>query len=181
MTRPPRFDGHGNVRCSACTRYRPGDEFGWPPSLKGRPTSYCHGCQRILDRMRWRGERRARANAQRLIHQKRQQQGERQERIAVVQGAILTLRKRGLTKTDVARLADTTLQSLLFWERGDRAPTSAVVERFLIVLRETAHLPLGTEPAYRRRLPHPELDALLERCRPKVLAFPVRSRWKDVA
>jgi hypothetical protein len=118
VTRKQRFDGHGTVHCSACNRYRPGDEFGWPPSLKGRPTAYCHGCQRVLDRLRWRGE---------------------------------------------------------------RAPTSAVVERFIVLLRETAHLPPGKEPAYRRRLPHPELDALLERCRPKVLAFPVRSRWKDAA
>lgn len=181
MKQKPRFDGHGNVHCSACNRYRPGDEFGYPPSLKGRPTAYCHGCQRILDRMRWRGERRAVANVQRVVNKRRERQGARRERIGLVKNAILTLRKRGLTKSEIAKLTQTSSVNLLVWERGERLPDPHVAERFLVVLHETAHLPLGKEPAYRRRLPHPELAVLLERCRPKVLAFPVRSRWKAAA
>lgn len=179
--RHKRVNGSGLVRCSACRRWQDPSEYGYPPSLKGRPTAYCHGCQRELDRMRWRGERRAKGNADRVVRQRRERRGQKQERRSLVKGAILTIRRRGLTKAEICKLADIPFTTLLDLERGDRMPTPAMAERFVVVLGETAYLPLGKEPAFRRRLPHPDLDALIARCRPRVLAFPVRSRWKEAA
>lgn len=181
MKRLPRINGHGLVRCVACERWLDPTEFGYPPSLGGKPTSYCHGCQREIDRMRWRGDRREIANRQRIVHQRRQQQAERAGRIRFVQGAIRTLRRRGLTKSDIVKLIETSWTGLLSWERGDTMPVPQIAERFVVLLHETAYLPLATNPVIGRRLPHPDFDALMERCRPQVLAFPVRSRWKDAS
>lgn len=178
--RLPRFDGHGRVRCSACERYLDPGEFGYPPSLKGRPTAYCHGCQRGIDRMRWRGERRERGNRRRSALQRREYCEGRRSRLATVQGAILTLRRRGFTKAEIVKLTDSSFGNLLKWEAGEAIPTRGIVRRFLVVLAETRHFPLG-EPVYRRRLPHPELAGLLERIGPKVSAIPVRSRWNSGA
>jgi hypothetical protein len=181
VKRASRFNGSGLVRCSACERWQDPSEYGYPSSLNGLPTAYCHGCQREIDRLRWRGERRATSNASRLVRQRKEQRGVRQERTRFVAGAILTLRRRGLTKAEIVKLAGISWTALLDLERRERTPTPAMAERFVVVLRETAYLPLSKEPVYRRRLPHPDLDALLARCRPRVLAFPLRSRWKEAA
>jgi hypothetical protein len=181
MSRSPRINGHGLVRCSACQRWQDRSEYGYPPSLKGRPTAYCHTCQREIDRLRWRGERRELGNHRRVVQKRTERQGNRQERTRFVKNAILTLRRRGLTKAEIVKLADVTWPRLLVWERGDALPDPQVAKRFVVLLRETAYLPLAKEPVYRRRLPHPDFDTLMERCRPKVLAFPMRSRWKEVA
>ena len=76
----------------------------------------------------------------------------------------------------MARLADVSLPSLLDWERQARRVTPAVVDRFAVLVRETSGYRAG-EPPVRRRLPHPDYAMLMERCRPLVLAHPVRSSW----
>lgn len=131
--------------------------------------------------MRWRGDRREKANADRVAAKRREQQGRRAEQGSLVRGAILTIRRRGLTKSEIVRLVDTSFTSLLNWERGEQTPTTQIVERFIALLRETSYLPLGDEPEFRRRLPHPDFEMLMERMQPKVIAFPVRSRWKVAA
>jgi transcriptional regulator with XRE-family HTH domain len=178
VKRLPRINGHGLVRCSACNRWQDPSEYGYPPSLNGRPTAYCHGCQREIDRVRWRGERREKSNRTRIERKRTQRRCARMERKSFVKTSILTLRRRGLTKSEIVKLADVSFASFLHWERGNRLPDPQIAERFVILLRETSYLPIASDPVYRRRLPHPDLDALLERCRPKMLAFPVRSRWK---
>lgn len=172
----PRFDGHGNAWCHHCNRYRAVETFPPHPSKPG-PWPYCFTCRRELDRLRWTGERRQRMNRQRVENQRRQSARERAERSEFVARAIVTLRRRGLTKSEIAKLADVSIQGVLKWERRDRPPTPAVAERFSIVLHATSHLPIGADSCCRRRLPHPELPALLARCRPLVAAFPVRTRW----
>lgn len=177
---PPRINARGDVHCRACHRYLPGYCFREVayPSLGGRPRSwsYCLPCTRQIDRERWTGARRAKENASRLVRQRRHQAAARMERSGTVRGAIRTLRLRGLTKTAIARLSRTSLPSVLTWERGGRVPTTAVVSRFLVVLRETAYLDRGDKLAYRRRLPHPDFDDLLWSCR-TVERFRVKNTW----
>jgi transcriptional regulator with XRE-family HTH domain len=177
--RPRRYDGHGNVFCHHCKQYRAADHFTWmtSPSLnRPRYSAYCRDCARELDRLRWCGERRRRNNASRTARQRRQKDREYRERTAFVANAILTLRKRGLTKADICRLAQVSFSSLLLWERRDRRPLPNVAERFVVLLRATAELPEG-EPAYRRRLPHPAFDELLAATEGAIAALPVRNRW----
>lgn len=177
----PRYDGHGNVYCHNCATYLPASAFAWrtAPSLdRPRYSSYCRPCQRMLDRLRWSGERRQRNNASRLIRQKRQQQREQRERREFVAHAITVLRRRGLTMTDISKLAGVSVEAVAAWERNRRQVTPPVAERIAVVLRETAYLPIGDTPAYRRRLPHPDLPRLLDRCRSQVERYPVRSRWR---
>lgn len=174
----PRYDGHGNAWCCNCQHYRAVEVFPPHPQKPG-PWPYCVECRRAIDRGRWVGERRQRLNRRRVENQRKQATRARTERAEFVAGAILTLRRRGLTKSEIARLMATCLPSLLAWERRVRPPTPAIAGRIGIVLQETAHLSLGAEPCLRRRLPHPEWPELLARCRPRMAAFPVRTRWKQ--
>jgi hypothetical protein len=179
-----RYNARGEVWCNHCKRYRSREDFKPHPSREGQFWSYCRDCTREIDRMRWRGERRERTNRQRLVRQRKQQAARRTERIDLVANAIATLLRRGLTKSEICRLAGVTLTSLLAWERKERRVTTNVTGRFVLVLRETAHLPLGEpRPRHDRWHPHPELPALVERIAPKLVAFPLRSRWrgKDAA
>ncbi|HEY7119667.1 MAG TPA: helix-turn-helix transcriptional regulator [Tepidisphaeraceae bacterium] len=179
-----RINARGHIYCFNCKQYLPGERFTfahYPSWNKSRYWSSCRECTNELDRLRWSGKRRADNNQQRLVRQRREHASARLERTRFVAGAILLLRKRGLTKTEIAQLADVSLSSILDWERHLRRVTPAVAKRFGVLLSETRHLPTGKEPCYRRRLPHPELGDLLQRCRPQVRAFPVRSRWKVAA
>lgn len=179
--RPPRVNARGDLFCFHCQRYQHPSAFRLcsPPSWpRPRYLSYCRECEAALNRLRWRGERRERQLRQRAERKRRQRQAQQRERREFVASAILILRRRGLTKMEIARLAGVSLQSLLRWERQQRRPDPSVAERFVILLRETAHLPLGDQPAYRRRRPHPELPALLARTGPQLARFPVRSKWR---
>ncbi len=180
----PRVNTRGDVWCFSCRQYLPSLRFRRHPS---RPAwwSYCRDCTRAIDRQRTRcipGTPEWRAATEGRVRRKRRQRArERRGRVFFVRDAILLLRRRGFTKTEVAKLAGVSLGSLLKWEGGETVPDPNVAERFVVVLRETGHLPAGPTPEARRRLPHPELPTLLARCGPLVAAFPVRSRWKEAA
>jgi hypothetical protein len=131
--------------------------------------------------MRWRGERREKHNRTRPVRQKRQQQAARTEKTDYAVNALLTLRKRGLTKADITRLTGLSLTSVLEIERRERRGTAPVVERLTLALLETAHMPTGKKPAFRRRLPLPGFGELVARVRPLMDAYPTRSRWKGRA
>lgn len=183
-----RRDGSGLPRvttigiwCYGCRSYRPSDEFGFPPSFGGRPTPECLACRNARDATRpkrRRGTPEWERDRERRVRDQRRQAAERAaERAAFVAGAIGTLRRRGLTKAEIRRLIGTTDGALLAWERRARRPTPNAAERFVVALRATAHLPTGPMPR-RRRIPHPELPALVERVAPTLAAFPLRSRWR---
>lgn len=181
----PRFNTRGQVWCFDCWQYLDASRFRYVtyPSL-GKPKywSYCIECQRQKDRDRW-AERRKVENERRLIRQARDQQRARFERAEFAQKSILTLRKRGFTKAEIARLLDTSMTSILAWERRERRVTTAATNRIGILMAATAHMPLG-EPAYRRRLPHPEFDRIYAKTHQRIQAIPLRSRWatrKDAA
>lgn len=74
--------------------------------------------------------------------------------------------------------ADVSFGSLLDWERQARRVTAAVESKFSVLVRETSGYRAG-EPPVRRRQPHPDYAILMERCRPLMLAHPVRSAWKN--
>lgn len=179
--RNQRINAVGDVWCNACERYRDPLNFRRHPQRPHTWWAYCIDCTRELDRMRWRGERREKSNQVRGERQKQQQANERRSRRFFVTNAIELLRKRGLTKAEICRLGGFTWTSLLAWERGERRVTSNACQRFVILLRETQHLPTGATPAYRRRLPIPGFDNLVERVTPLIGQYPLRSRWKSEA
>jgi hypothetical protein len=187
--RPARYNGHGAVWCFNCRQYLPAERFRWanPPSWKGKARywSYCRECEQALDRLRLRNIRGTdawqRDQERRGRQQRAQNRREREERIRFAQDAIGLLRRRGLTKSEIARLTATSLPNLLQWERGTVRCDPNVAARLGELLLATADWPLADEPAYRRRLPHPELPRLMARMAPVIREFPVRSRWKDAA
>jgi DNA-binding transcriptional regulator YiaG len=181
--RHQRRNAHGDVWCNRCERYLPELSFREHPSRPGTLWSYCRACTREIDRERYaramsdlesaERELERRNASKRRIARKRDT-----ERRAFVADAIGILRRRGLTKMEVSRLTGTTIQSVLAWERKERKLSPQAAERFVIVLRETAHLPVQDRPAFRRRTPHPELDQLMARCRPQIAEYPtIRGRW----
>ncbi len=182
--RRPRYNARGDVWCNRCERYLGAEEFKRHPSRPHTFWSYCKPCTRELDRERYTRKMmdfdRAMAENERHNHRKRKRVAkEMAERRKFLKESIDLLRRRGLSKAEIVRLTDTTFGNLLRWERGEVGrPTKAVCDRFAVVVRESAHLPIG-EPEYRRRLPHPALGELLARCLPKVQAIPVRSAWKN--
>ena len=176
-----RMNHRGDWLCLECRRYRHRDDFACPPSRQGLPWPWCRECVRVLDRWRpkyHRGTPEWHADLERRARQRRAQaQRERAERIHFVREAIAILRRRGLTKAEIVTLAGVSWSLLLAAERGQRLPDPNVARRFGILLWETRHLPTGDEPCFRRRLPHPELPALLARVGPQLAAYPVRSKW----
>lgn len=178
--RPARYK-HGLILCHNCRRYLAPDAFRWQtcPSLpKPKYTAYCAPCQRALDRLRWTGERRDRLNARRVVNQRRQSKREQAERRRFVADAIGILRRRGLTQSEIARLAGVSCSSVAIWARGDRRATPAVAQRFGVVLRETGDLPAtDVPPKGNRWCRHPRFAEAMARCAPQVMAIPVRSRW----
>lgn len=174
---PPRYNGHGRVHCRACKQYLAPDSFAWQtcPSLpKPRYNPYCRPCQRQMDRMRWRGERRATNNASRLVRQKRNKQRVARQQREFAAHLVKLLRRRGLTKSEIARLTGTHITSVMAWEHQARQVTPNAVSRLTVVVQATAHLPLAERGAYRRRLPHPELPALMRACRSRIETYPLR-------
>lgn len=182
--RHPRYNARGEVWCNRCQQYLGAESFKRHPQRRHTYWSYCRPCTRIIDRERY--ARRTRDLDRALAELERHNQRKRTrsaadfaERRQFLADAIRILRRRGLTKAEIVRLTDTSFANLLKWERGERhRPTKAVCQRFSIVLRETADLPIGSELADRRRLPHPAMGELLARCLPKVQAIPVRDTWK---
>lgn len=181
--RHPRYNSRGDVWCNRCQRYRPSLDFKPHPSRPGKYWSYCKPCVRDIDRERYARRTATVAGAERELSKRyerkqRQRRKEDRERRRFVADSILLLRRRGLTKAEICKLADVSFGSLLDWERQARRVTPAVEDRFAVVLRETAYMPAQDAPVHRRRLPHPDLERLLTCCRPRVQAIPVRTRWK---
>lgn len=173
-------DARGNLKCHHCTRWLPATMFRLlsPPSFpRPRWESYCVCCRRELDRLRWAGERRETNNKARVVNQRKQQRAARQAKNDFGVAAVLTLRKRGLTKADIRRLLGVSWNALLAVEARRCRVTAPMAGRFVVALRETAHLPTGAEPAYRRRKPLPGFAELVARVRPLMDAYPLRSRW----
>lgn len=182
--RRQRRNARGDVWCNHCQRYLPPGRFAPRPRRPHTFWAYCRECTRALDRLRARNirgtpEQRAHV-AQSVARKRRRRHAAQRERARFVQDAIAILRRRGLTKTDICRLAQVTFASLLRWERGGK-PDPNTAARFGVLLVETAHLPNGPTPAYRRRRPHPEAERLAARVVPQLAALPVRSRWKAAA
>jgi transcriptional regulator with XRE-family HTH domain len=180
-----RYDARGNVWCNNCKRYLSRENFKRHPQRPHTFWSYCKECTRALDRLRARnirGTEQWEQNTRRRVSQKRQQRSqEHAERQRFVQDAITLLRRRGLTKAEICRVADVSFGSLLAWERGERRILPNVAARFGDLLLTTADWLLAEEATYRRRLPHPRLPELFERMAPRIEQLPVRSRWKQAA
>lgn len=176
-----RRNARGHVLCLECRAWLEREAFACPPSRNGVPWPYCRDCVRVLERGRkkrirgtaeWRADQERRARQQR-----RQQRARRKERQEFVAEAITVLRRRGLTKAEIVRLADVSFPNLLRWERQEQLPDPNVAHRLGALLLATATWPLGEEPVYRRRLPHPELPRLLERMEPVIARYPIRTKW----
>jgi transcriptional regulator with XRE-family HTH domain len=182
--RHTRFNARGDCWCNHCKHYRPVEDFRRHPSRPGKLWSYCVPCTREIDRERYarkmRDYERALAEIERRTAAKRRQQARVfAERRRYLQESILLLRRRGLTKTEIARLTDTSLGNLLKWERGEiKKPTRAACDRYAIVVLATNGFLIG-EPVGRRRVPHPAMAELLAVCLPRVQAIPIRDSWKN--
>lgn len=180
--RHPRYNSRGDVWCNRCQQYRSSLDFTPHPSRPGKLWSYCKACVRELDRERYRRKVSTLAGAEEELEKRNQRKrrharAEDRARRDFVAASILLLRRRGLTKADISRLLDTSMGSVLEWERKARRVTPAVERRVGVVVRETMYLPVQDTPVYRRRLPHPDIERLMARCLPQVRAIPVRSRW----
>jgi hypothetical protein len=165
--RHQRRNARGDYWCNNCRRYRDGDAFRDHPSpgREGTKWAYCRDCERELDRIKYRmavatpdgraqvREARNAAKRRRSLHLAR----DRRETIAL---AIRVVLDRGLTKAEICRLVDCTIQCLIGWERGEvRFPAARFVNRLLALMQATKHLPAG-HPAPGRRTPHPDLPEL---------------------
>lgn len=179
--RHQRYDARGRVWCTNCKQYLEADHFKRHPQRPHTFWSYCKDCTRVLDRLRWTGDRQRRHNESRTRRQKQRTSLELRERRDFVADAIRLLGRRGFTLTDVSKLAGVSLTSVYEWRDKARRVTPNAAERFAVVLRATAHLPNGDQPAYRRRRPHPELEGLIARLGPELARYPLRSRWGSAA
>lgn len=164
--------------CHHCASYLPALRFRRHPS-RAAWWPYCRDCTRALDRKRARCIRGTpewtAATADRIRRQRRQAAREQADRADFVRTGIGILRRRGFTKAEVARLAGVSFGALILWERGERRPDPNVAARFGVLLRETSALPIGTEPVFRRRLPHPAYAGLMARVGPLLAAYPMRA------
>jgi len=183
--RHSRFNAHGDIWCNRCEHYRDVTDFKRHPSRPGTYWSYCKPCTREIDRERYARRTSTLEGAladleKRYQRKERQRQREFGARRRFLVESISLLRRRGLSKAEIARLTDTTFGNLLRWERGEcERPTKAVCDRFVVVVRETAHLPIGEPVRGHGRRPHPAMGELLARCLPQVEAIPVRNAWKN--
>lgn len=179
QARRKRINAAGDVWCPRCRRYLPHDAFYFRRA-RNQPYPYCKACDRALkkarearysedrylDYLRYRTTKRRKARA-----------SEHLERRRFVAGAIATLGRRGCTQAMIAALFGTSPATIGAWAKHTRLPVPNAAARFAVLLRETAHLPEGPEPVRRVR-PFAGFDELVARVRPKVLAFPIRSKWK---
>lgn len=182
--RRPRLRPDGWIWCPRGRHYLPLAAFSLHscPARKGRPHAYCRTCEnQIRKERRFREEsdpaRYAASLAYRSGKRRKDRQAEQMERRRFVANAITTLGRRGCTQSMIARLFDTTPATIGEWARRSRLPVPNAAARFALLLRETAHLPEGPEPV-RRIKPFAGFEELVARVRPKVLVFPIRSRWR---
>lgn len=184
-TRHKRYNARGEVWCNNCKTYQHADNFKRHPQRPHTFWTYCKPCVREIDRMRYRAKAKTPAGKEsirRRVERKRaQSHREMTERKAFIAKAIELLGRRGFTVSEIAKLAGVGLTNVYKWRAMKHRPTPAVEARFAIVLRETGHLPVGPERAFRRRSPHPELASLLERLAPQIAPHEVRSGWKNGA
>lgn len=171
----------GEVWCNNCARYLSAEEFKRHPQRPHTYWSYCKACVIEIDRMRYRAKAKTpagqEATRRRGERHRRQMAAEYRARRMFVRDAIDTVRRRGFTISEVARLSGIAVPSLYAYLKDERRPIPAAASRMLLVLRATAHLPTGEAPPYRRQRPHPELAGLLERLAPEIARHPTRSAW----
>jgi hypothetical protein len=181
--RHERYNARGDVWCNNCKRYRPREEFKRHPLRPHTFWAYCKDCTRVLDRLRYRAKARTSegkaAQAARIERRRRSRESQQKSRAHFVQDAILLLRRRGLTKSEICRLAGVSFGNLLKWERREVRVSPNVASRMGVLLLETTGWPLVETPAYRRQSPHPRLDELVARCAEQVAQYPVRTRWAN--
>ena len=181
--RHARYNHRSDVWCNNCKHYLPAARFKRHPLRPHTYWAYCRECTRTLDRMRYRAKAKTAAGkaaqSARIERRRRERQLDQAERRRFVRDAIALLRQRGLTKSDIGRIARVSIGSLLDWERAKRRPDPSIADRFAVLLRETADLPLGATPSYRRRKPHPDLEVLIARCAPDLDRYPIRTAWKQ--
>lgn len=180
--RHQRYNARGEVWCNYCQRYRHADTFKPHPSRPGKLWTYCRECTREIDRIRYRAkvstpEGRRAVMAGRVERHRRLRQREVKDRSKFVESAVDTLLRRGFTLSEVARLAGFSVGIIYGWRYG-KTPSLAAENRLAIVLRETAHLPIGDIPTFRRRKPHPELAFLIKRLAPQLEPYPMRDSWR---
>jgi DNA-binding transcriptional regulator YiaG len=182
--RHPRFNARGFARCGRCEKYKHPEEFRKHSNRPGNLWWACRSCEREIERERYIQrtstvdgalEYQRKSNERRRRSRANQQKDRRQ----FVRDSIKALRRRGFTKTEISRLMQTGVSSLIAWETDDtRKITRQVEERFAVLLRETSHLPF-VEPVTRRRLPHPDFDDIQRRTADKIASIPTRNRWKE--
>lgn len=180
--RHTRFNARGDAWCNRCQRYLPVYEFKRHPSRPGTLWSYCKPCVLVIDRERYRKSTSTLAGAiavlsKRYERKKRHQREVREERIAFIENAITVLRKRGFTLSHIARLTGIKVTNFYQWQKRASRPSRNAERRFGLALQATAHIPIGETPAYRLRLPHPELHTLCEQLAPELTKYPMRSAW----
>jgi DNA-binding XRE family transcriptional regulator len=131
----PRIDARGDVWCHACRRYLMTTMFVRSEKGGSGWRSYCVPCEREMDRVRYRLR-----TTEIKRHAQRRRRDEQAKRRELVSDAIKLLRRRGLSKADIARLIDAKRHSIPAWERGDRLPKPTTVKRIMDGLRATRHL-----------------------------------------
>jgi hypothetical protein len=179
--RHQRRNARGDVWCNRCRRYLSPDRFTRHPQRPHTYWSYCRDCVHVIDRERYHRTKfradKAAGAFERTRRKARRRDREHRERGRFVAGAIDTLRRRGFTKSEVARLARVSMSQLYGWLDFTQRPTPAIEARFGELLVATAHLPMGIPP-FRRRLPHPELERLLSATDGLEERYPTRDRWR---
>lgn len=182
-TRHQRTNAAGGLWCNHCQRYRVRRHFKPHPSRPGTFMAYCLECTRRRDKIR-KGRRLSdptvyEADAKRKnTRRRRQRAAEYLERKDTVANAIKTMRLRGLTLTAIAELFGSPPASITEWSKRERLPTPNTVKRFVVLLRETSHLPTRSDPLSYSRCRPEGFDDLVRRVQPLMDDLPVRNRWK---
>lgn len=182
--RHKRRNARGDVWCNHCERYLRPDAFRfvqYPSMPAPKFWAYCIACTQEIDRDRYHRTKfridKAAGAFERTKRKAGRRKQEYRERTKFVTGAIDTLRRRGFTKSEVAKLARVSMTQLYGWNEGTQRPTPAIEARFGELLVATSRFPLGDRPV-RRRIPHPELAAILAATDGLDVRYPVRDRWR---
>lgn len=165
MTTPPKHNARGETRCALCGVYKPADAFY--PSRTHR--CYCIACERVYSRdlanakyrhdPEYNARHRAYASnrAKRIAAEHRAEMTERAEQVAAI---IATLKRRGLTLSEIADLTGTSHASVSCWRRRLTVPQESVEARMLHLLIATTGWPDTVRARGVHASPHPRLPEL---------------------
>ena len=177
--RPPKVNDHGDVRCALCALYVPADRFYRRPD--GRYVAYCRDCDRSLGRMEYAvlSQNPEWVAAERERDRMRYAEGRgkvlREQRDAdrrFIQGAVRTLRCRGLGVGDIGAAIDQSPGRVTQLGQHGRG-SLAVGHRLAELVRLTSEWPMAPEPG-RVAGPHPMRQALVDAMAPTRERFPIR-------